>query len=379
MKLFKSLLLAPAALGLLTPMAVSASEINFKAISNYSEENPEIDINSFKTLPQKDTLLSGGEGLVDSVSHDGGFSETTTASFSLDTVIGAVDGGNDATEALSFDYQMNIGLSTSFTGEDALDVTIDIGGTDGSVTEASSIMGFQATTDALVVDGITYTFPVGGATVVIGDTTDISATFTGACAYSAFTDYISNCGTDNSVGANGKGVTATVGYTFDSGFSLAGGISSKEDEILTKEGTDLYAIEAAYTADNYGVAVAYASDDMGTASEVTYWGINAYYVPESTNLPSVSVGVETEETGGTDSSGYFIGLTWPEVGPGSVSLGLGTQDNYTDAQDEFLTYEASYSYAINDGMTITPGAYIREANAATGDDTGILVKTSFSF
>ena len=379
MKLFKSLLVAPAALGLLAPMAVSASEINFKAISNYSEENPEIDIKSFKTLPQKDTLLSGGEGLVDSVSHDGGFSETTTASFSLDTVIGAVDGGNDATEALSFDYQMNIGLSTSFTGEDALDVTIDIGGTDGSVTEASSIMGFQATTDALIVDGITYTFPVGGATVVIGDTTDISATFTGACVYSAFTDYISNCGTDNSVGANGKGVTATVGYTFDSGFSLAGGISSVEDEILTKEGTDLYAIEAAYTADNYGVAVAYASDDMGTASEVTYWGINAYYVPESTSLPSVSVGVETEETGGTDSSGYFIGLTWPEVGPGSVSLGLGTQDNYTDAQDEFLTYEASYSYAINDGMTITPGAYIREANAATGDDTGILVKTSFSF
>jgi len=366
MKLFKSLLVAPAALGLLAPMSATANEVT---ISDFAPA---------EQLAVTNSRVDGLEARMNDF-EAGGFSETTTASFSLDTVIGAVDGGNDATEALSFDYQMNIGLSTSFTGEDALDVTIDIGGTDGSVTEASSIMGFQATTDALVVDGITYTFPVGGATVVIGDTTDISATFTGACVYSAFTDYISNCGTDNSVGANGKGVTATVGYTFDSGFSLAGGISSKEDEILTKEGTDLYAIEAAYTADNYGVAVAYASDDMGTADEVTYWGINAYYVPESTGLPSVSVGVETEETGGTDSSGYFIGLTWPEVGPGSVSLGLGTQDNYTDAQDEFLTYEASYSYAINDGMTITPGAYIREANAATGDDTGILVKTSFSF
>ena len=366
MKLFKSLLVAPATLGLLAPMSATANEVT---ISDFAPA---------EQLAVTNSRVDGLEARMNDF-EAGGFSETTTASFSLDTVIGAVDGGNDATEALSFDYQMNIGLSTSFTGEDALDVTIDIGGTDGSVTEASSIMGFQATTDALVVDGITYTFPVGGATVVIGDTTDISATFTGACVYSAFTDYISNCGTDNSVGANGKGVTATVGYTFDSGFSLAGGISSKEDEILTKEGTDLYAIEAAYTADNYGVAVAYASDDMGTASEVTYWGINAYYVPESTSLPSVSVGVETEETGGTDSSGYFIGLTWPEVGPGSVSLGLGTQDNYTDAQDEFLTYEASYSYAINDGMTITPGAYIKEANAATGDDTGILVKTSFSF
>ena len=388
MKLFKSLLVAPAALGLIAPIAANASEVNFKAISNYSNEYneiDEIDINSFKTSPKENTLLSGGEGLVDSTGYDGGFSETTTASFSLDTVIGAVDGADDTeSEALSFDYQMNIGLSTSFTGEDSLDVTIDIGGTDASVTKASSIMGLQATSDALVVDGITYTFPLGGATVVVGDTTDISSTFTGACAYSAFTDYMGNCGTGNSVGVGGKGVTASIGYAFDSGFSLAGGVSSKEDDIMTTEGTDMYGIEAAYTADSYGVAVAYTSDDGGTSAETTYWGVNAFYAPDSTSLPSISVGVESEDTDGSDSkSGYFVGLTWPEVGPGSVSLGLGTNANYTDSQDEYLTYEASYTYAINDGMTITPGVYIKEfAESETGknlDDTGFLVKTSFSF
>ena len=204
MKLFKSLLVAPATLGLLAPINASATEVNFNAISNYSYENSEIDVNTFKTSSQENILLSGGEGLVESATYDGGFSETTTASFSLDTVIGAVDGGNDATEALSFDYQMNIGLSTSFTGEDSLDVTIDVGGSTGtvigtSITEAASIMGFQQTSDKLAVDGITYTFPLGGATVVVGDTTDISSTFTGACAYSAFTDYMGNCGTGNSV------------------------------------------------------------------------------------------------------------------------------------------------------------------------------------
>ena len=388
MKLFKSLLVAPAALGLLAPLAANATEVNFKAISNYSDEYSEIDeinINSFKTSPKKNSLLSGGEGLVDTTTYTGGFSETTTASFSVDTVIGAVDGADDAeSEALSFDYQMNIGLSTSFTGEDSLDVTIDIGGTDASVSKASSIMGLQATSDALVVDGITYTFPFGGATVVVGDTTDISSTFTGACAYSAFTDYMGNCGTGNSVGVGGKGVTASIGYAFDSGFSLAGGISSKEDDILTTEGTDMYAVEAAYTADSYGVALAYTMDDGGTAADTTYWGINAFYAPDSTSLPSISVGVESEDTDGSDSkSGYFVGLTWPEVGPGSVSLGLGTNANYTDSEDEYLTYEASYTYAINDGMTITPGIYIKEfAESATGknlDDTGFLVKTSFSF
>ena len=60
------------------------------------------------------------------VAYDGGFSETTTASFSVDTVLGAID-GDTTSETTSFDYQFNIGLSTSFTGEDSLDIAIDNG------------------------------------------------------------------------------------------------------------------------------------------------------------------------------------------------------------------------------------------------------------
>ena len=121
MKLFKSLLVAPATLGLLAPFAANATEVNFNAISNYSDEEIEIDINSFKPKSNQNLLLSGGEGLVESQSHDGGFSETTTASFSVDTVIGAID-GDTTSEKTSFDFQFNIGLSTSFTGEDSLDI-----------------------------------------------------------------------------------------------------------------------------------------------------------------------------------------------------------------------------------------------------------------
>mgnify|MGYP003328079703 CR=1 FL=1 len=130
------------------------------------------------------------------------------------------------------------------------------------------------------------------------------------------------------------------------------------------------------TEDMEGVAVAYTSDDKATGAETTYWGVNGYY---TFDLASLSVGFETEETSGTDKSGYFVGLTFPEVGPGSVSLGLGTQANYADNVEELLTYEASYSYAINDGMTITPGVYISEGSGTADDDTGVLVKTSFSF
>ena len=46
-----------------------------------------------------------------------------------------------------------------------------------------SKMGFDSGT-ALVVDGVTYSFPLGGASMVVGDSTDLSAAFTGACTYS---------------------------------------------------------------------------------------------------------------------------------------------------------------------------------------------------
>ena len=54
---------------------------------------------------------------------------------------------------------MGLGLETSFTGEDALSATIDIG--DG----VSGALAFDDTDDVLTLDGLTYTFPVGGSTV----------------------------------------------------------------------------------------------------------------------------------------------------------------------------------------------------------------------
>ena len=42
-------------------------------------------------------------------------------------------------------------------------------------------------------------------------------------------------------------------------------------------------------------------------------------------------------------------------------------------------YEAFYEYAINDGMTVTPLVYVKEAKSGNDDMTGVMVKTSFSF
>ena len=373
MKLFKSLLVAPATIGLLAPFSTFAGEANLNDISKYSNLE-HIDLaNAFiNDEPNHNPLIAGGEGLVDS--SDVGFSETTAASFSVDTVIGSID-GDTTTESTTFDYQFNIGLSTSFTGEDSLDIAIDSGS--ASLSPMGTTMGFDSGTK-LNVDGVTYTFPVGGATMIVGDSTDISATFTGACVYSAFTDLTpDDCGTGNSLGVAGPAsrVTASIGYTFDSGFSLAGGISSPQSDIVTNA-QDVYGIEAAYNADSYGVALAFVSDDGGTAAETSYWGLNGYY---TFDLASVSVGYETSEEGGTDKSGYFVGLSFPEVGPGSVNIAAATKALYADADPEYLIYEASYSYPVNDSMTITPGIFIEETESGSDDLTGVAVKTSFSF
>jgi len=369
MKLFKSLLVAPATLGLLAPLSATANEVTIN------------DFNPAEELAVTNSRVDGLEARLNNF-EAGGFSETTSASFSVDAVLGAID-GDSTTEATVFEYQYNIGLSTSFTGEDSLDVAID----SGSAAAATNDNPFAFDTgSSLSVDGVTYSFPLGGVSMIVGNDTDVSAAFTGACSYSAFTDYMSDCGTGNSIGSGGNGVTAAGSYAFDSGFSIAAGISSTSDKdtaaaskvgLLTKEGADTYGIEAAYTADSWGIAVAYVSDDNATSAETTTWGINGTYTFDSSNLPTISVGYETEETSGTDESGYFVGLTWPEVGPGSVSIGAATADNYTDAETEYLVYEASYSYPVNDGLTVTPGVFVEEKS---GDDlTGIFVKSSFSF
>ena len=96
MKLFKSLLVAPATIGLLAPISTFAGEASLNDISKYSNLE-HIDLaNAFvNDEANNNFLLAGGEGLVESASPAGGFSETTTASYSVDAVLGALDGAGD--------------------------------------------------------------------------------------------------------------------------------------------------------------------------------------------------------------------------------------------------------------------------------------------
>ena len=390
MKLFKRLLVAPAALGLLAPLSANASEVNLNEVSNYSTTS-EFEMNSttFVNPSSVSTLLAGGEGMADDHDHDGGFSETTTASFSVDFATGYED-GTDAKDSLGAYYGFQIDLNTSFTGEDSLDISLDAGNAGNQVTELDLN---STTSEALTVDGVSYTFPVMGATVIVGDGVDGSSLFSTACVYGGPSNNLDDCGNGSSAIGGGAGTALGASYEFDNGVAVAVGYTgsgSTTAGLATKESNDSVAAQVTYTADSYGVSFTGANVEASNNDGYNYYALNGYWTPsDSGAIPSISVGYE-KGTGQkkTDTRQWFTGLQWDEAGPGTFGIAIGTVGasengpNTADPQHtspELLMYEAFYSYEVNDGMTVTPLIYSKETKAGTDDLTGVMVKTSFSF
>ena len=393
MKLFQKLLVAPATLGLLTPLSANATAVNLNEISNYSDVESIEFVNSFDDKSSnQEPLLAGGEGLVES--FEGGFSETTTAEFGVNFYAGVLnddDGGDDRDDNLTTGYDFAIGLTTSFTGEDVLAVNLEAG--NANAPGIGEFAGDSTTNEALTVDEITYTFPLGDkTTIMVGDNNDASALFTTACVYGTPSDTLDACGAVNAPVDNG-GVMAGLAYDFGNGLTAAVGYAGNEDDVANDEGIDAYGFNLAYTGDNYGLSFTYGALEDGGSIPATqdnmgvdlYYAFNAYYTPDAEGLPSISAGYEIGEdesvVGDADGlTNFFVGLGWDEVGPGELGIAMGTHVTTVEDTDAQYMYEAYYAYPVNDGMTITPLVFVKDNSTANTDDqTGVMVKTSFSF
>jgi hypothetical protein len=376
MKLFKSLLVAPATLGLLAPMAATANEVTIN------------DFNPAEELAITNSRVDGLEAKLNNI-EAGSFSETTTASFSTNMYLGyedtAAGAGDDAVSAA---YDIQIDLSTSFTGEDSLEINLD-GGNAGATAidefDGNNTTVGNTSVDGVAVDGVTYTFPIGDKTTAfVGFDTDGSQLYTTACVYGGPGNMLDDCGNVNAAFISNE---AAVGASYDFGNGLTAafgaGTNTGNVGVFTEESRDFVGANAAYTSDNYGISLTYASiENAGLTDEDAYTALQAYYTPDGA-LPSISVGYEFGDLGGANANAdevasFFVGLTWDEVGPGSAGVALG-HSNTNENGDELYQYEAYYEYPVNDSMTITPLIYTLDAAGGADDTTGMMVKTSFSF
>ena len=451
MKLFQQLLAAPAALGLLVPMTpAGASDFNFNDVSSYSSTEEVQGIKNFSNILQSDwsykaisdlamargcsALIPSGTitrseaaSIIDACLGDvaqlteiesklveefnpelstlngrvnklekrmegfeaGGFSSTTSASFGGNFLVGVLDG--EGRETVQTDYDYSIDLTTSFTGDDSLDVAIIAGNNSGDLGEAD----LDGTSDILTVDGISYTFPVGeNLTVMAGNYIDGSSLYNTACVYGGFTNTLDDCGNASSafetVDSNSVGVSASYdlgrGYTFSAGW-----VADGSEGIGTKAGQDIIGGQLSYNAEQYGISLSYsvneASSNTSTATEeylldTTYIGLNGYWTPAETGIfPSISYGYEAGDVEGPGENGttqWFLGLQWDEAGEGILGAAIGSNGAISEGSDELTMYEVFYSYPLNDGMTITPAIFNKETSRDVYTQ-GAMIKTSFEF
>ena len=396
MKLFQKLLLAPAAIGLFAPIAASANESNFRDVTSYSQDQVQVSLDTFKPLSNKNPLLAGGEGVQsqsDNFDVDT-FSPTTTASFTSNFAIGKEEGGSNENYISNFDYE--IALSSSFTGSDSLDVVMQAGHSAG-YTELDMTNNSKKVT----IDSITYTTELGdklSTFVAFGDGAAGSTLYNTACVYGAQADTFSKCGVSaanideglgTALGANfdlGNGFTASIGYEGQAG-STTGAFS--------KESTDALGAQVAYTADSFGVSLSYANIENHSATNVVTTGsgdgqtqsigLNAFYSPDLPNFPSISAGFESnhdDSVSGTtadETSHYFVGIQWDELGDGTLGAAVGSKTPYAENTDSLTMYEVFYSYNYADGITLTPLIYSKDNSGSTADETGVILKSTFSF
>ena len=218
MKLFSRLLVAPAALSLMAPVAANA---------------------------------------------DTAFSSTTTLSGAAVFTVGSVaDGGtSDTEEELYMQYGYGLEVNSSFTGEDLFSAGIVTGNASGPLASMDSA---EEGTGALTVSSLFYSFPVGDLSVTAGplvDQDDVVAATT-----SAYSDAFRLGAMPYSLAGNETGPGVGVAYSNDNGvvasasFVSVGGADSTVG-IGGDDGDDVTTVTLGYNGDGFGGGLVIASND----------------------------------------------------------------------------------------------------------------------
>ena len=420
------MLVAGASMSLLAPIAAQASEVNLEEMNSYTRSQTKktlkFDSSTFINEVSEDIAVLKGrvDGLEakQNVFEAGSFSDTTTldgkAVFSLmatDHAKVKTDGTDNLTAA--YMYQMN--LNTSFTGDDNLYVRLKAGNHTGNTvtkTFGTYLSSGNGNTDALKVDKIWYTFPVGESqTFWVGPKIENYYMHgTTPSIYKPVTKQFTLGGNGEAYGAS-TNAGAGWAYKADNGFALSSNFVSQNNAsgtgLLTNASKTSWATQVGYTTDQWSVSaianlkyngwsdtyyhsLGHSPSPTCSTCNFTAVGIRSWWRPLETGTatPSISLGYDTTDYDGAtaasdNSTAWFAGLTWQDMFQPEDRIGVAVGQPTTN-EDESVTpfaYELYYSFKVNDGVSMTPAIFGgSNRNGTDGDDIfGAVFETTFKF
>ncbi len=427
MKLFQRLLVAPAALGLIAPLAANA---DITSVSNDSDISSEV----------IQARVDGVEAQLGEI-QAGQFSSTTTLTGKAAFITGYVDDDAETdTDEMTMEYMYQLNLNTSFTGEDNLYTRIKTGNVGDHFKDKSQgtyLSAANGNADALKVDKLWYTFPVGESLQVwVGPKIENYYMLASAPSiYKPVTKQFALGGNGSAYGSStspGFGVAWTqevddpsegrfglsVNYTSKDGGNSAKGISGDDSRsfLLTKleYGSPKWQVSAAManksaptaTCNGYDgyfhtglVGETSSTDTVCTGGDMTAYGLRGYWKPdESGSIPEVQLGYDfasyDEATSGEaeDTAGWMIGLGWKDLfvdgnragfAYGSAQAATKVKGGGSDPEEDNNRWEAYYTFKVNDGVSITPAIFGSSDTGSTSsneyDITGGVLLTEFKF
>ena len=412
------MLVAGASLSLLAPVAAQASDVvNLEEMNSYSRsetKSSRLDSKTFINEISED--LAALKGRVDGLEvkqnefEAGGFSDTTVMNGKAIFDIGAVENSSgDLSEAVGFQYTYQLNLNTSFTGDDDLYVRLKTGNaTDvfSSKTYGTYLSSSNGNDDTIKVDKIWYSFPVGeNNTVWIGP--KIENYYMHGATPSIYKPITKQFKLGGNGAAYGASTDSGIGWAYkgDNGFSLSSNVVSKQNKttngFLTDDSKTNWSTQVAYTTDTYHLSLitalkyngwtdSYYTTSLGKArpnGNSTNYGLRGYWRPDSESqaVPEISAGydISTVEGQDADTDAYFVGLTWKDTFQADDKIGIALGQPQTAETDTVtpFTWEAYYSYKLNDSVTISPAIFgATDRTGSSGVDiTGAVVQTTFKF
>ena len=431
------MLVAGASLSLIAPIAAQASDVvNLEEMNSYSrstkKKSSRLDSKTFINEVSGD--IANLKGRVDGLEagqnnfEAGSFTDTTTmdgkAIFTLGSVetegasFNVLDDGSTTksegyTGAIHANYTYTMNLNTSFTGDDNLYVRLKSGNHDGwsdiKTPYNTYLVAGTGKGDLFSVDKIWYSTSLGERnTFWVGP--KIENYYMHATTPSIYKPVLKAFTLGGNAAAYGASTSPGAGwsYTADNGWAISSNFTTQKGNnigMLTKEGKTSWATQVGYTQPQYSISAIVnqkyndwedsyfmttdGKDRSFGDKDSTNIGLRAWWRPENTGTatPSVSVGYDTSETdatGNSNTTAYFVGLTWQDMLAADDRIGVAfgqPQKHEDDTVDPFL-YEVYYDYKVNDSVTVTPaffGGTSKNSAGAEVDMTGYVVNTTFKF